>query len=41
MFENAGGEESGEGAGGEAETGGEADGKVKEEGAGGTGKATD
>ncbi len=47
MFENAGGEESGEGAGGEAETGGkaetggEADGDVKEEGAGGAGKTTD
>ena len=35
MFENAGGEGSGEGAGGEA------DGDVKEEGAGGAGKTTD
>ncbi len=44
MFENAGGEESGEGDGADAETGADADGDVKEakeEGAGGAGKATD
>ncbi len=37
MFEKTGGEE----AGADAETGGDADGEVKEEGASGTGKATD
>ena len=40
-LENAGGEESGEGAGADAQTGGKADGDVKEEGAGGAGKTTD
>ena len=40
-LENAGGEESGEGAGADAQTGGEADGDVKEEGAGVAGKTTD
>ena len=40
-LENAGGEESGEGAGADAQTGGKADGDVKEEGSGGAGNTTD